>query len=764
MNIELSTYYNLFLVSSPTVDTSILWNFTFLFIGLGVLYFGFIFFFKSKLSKIALKTASTRAELAPIISNFLFHSAQDSKDDQKEYINLKIEIREYLRNKTFRKILAEILFDLQKDVAGTTEERLFKLYRELGLHHDAFSKLKSWRWQVISQGILELTQMQVGESYQLITKFINDRRGPIRKQAEIATIKLRDEGIEFILDSTTYAISEWQQLKMIEALSGLKDYSPPRFKSWLISENTDVVLFALRLIKHYNQNDAAASIIELVKHKNNHIKLAAIQCIKDFNFKEAKSTLRAVFLDCTDEVKIQILSAVALFGDASDIPFLNGVSIKETNFLVCSKASGAINIISPDTVLPTKDIKNTKPSDLELEVDLEKVQPTIIHSDETTTVSLSEDYLEIETAEETDVYEVDDSPKHEKSIENIEIAETIVQDLKVERPNENKDILPEKEIIVQSQENDELNTGKLEEVFEFGSMDQETDASLNNELGLLSSKDDDLPNITSNSDELEEEYAMMTFEQKNTFIDTIESLTDVKQIGLLEEIMEKEDESELRFKAFKKLQLLKTNFPVVKILENEYSESNDTEEDVTVLEENVLESKGLEKDIELPSVFLPLYQKTWDLDSKLILIKEMESLGDEKEVFFLRTLIDSNELRISKSAKKAIVAIENRISDNSEYVDVIPVLKNEEVSMTSNNKESALIEPTTQLNDEASAIIEEQQTILNDDNKLPLELCFLYDEFGINAPKNEEEEESLFDFEISEEFFLNLDKKEENEH
>ena len=39
-----------------------------------------------------------------------------------------------------------------------------------------------------------------------------------------------------------------------------------------------------------------------------------------------------------------------------------------------------------------------------------------------------------------------------------------------------------------------------------------------------------------------------------------------------------------------------------------------------------------------------------------------------------------------------------------------------------------------------------------EDNRLPLELCFLYNEFGIIASKERVE----FDFELSEEFFLDL--------
>ncbi|HIE31245.1 MAG TPA: hypothetical protein EYP67_02535, partial [Methanosarcinales archaeon] len=110
-----------------------------------------------------------------MISEFLFLEEDASKDEKSNFVTLKIEIRQLLKDDFNREVLSETLMDLRKDLTGDTQKRLFKLYQDLGLHKDAFKKLKSWRWEVISKGILELTQMQVAESYGFITKFINDK-------------------------------------------------------------------------------------------------------------------------------------------------------------------------------------------------------------------------------------------------------------------------------------------------------------------------------------------------------------------------------------------------------------------------------------------------------------------------------------------------------------------------------------------------------------------------------------------------------------
>jgi len=358
------------MITAPKIHTDLLWDLSFLFIGLAVVYFIFVFFYRNSLSKKSWQVKERKRELSPMISEFLFFDEEASKDEKSNYVNLKIEIRQLLKDSFNRKVLAEVLQDLRKDVAGDTQERLFKLYQDLGLHNDDFNKLKSWRWEVVSKGILNLTQMKVTEAYSFITKFINDKRHTIRKQAEISVVTLKPEGINYFLDTTKFKISEWQQLKLLDVLRDQDSYQPPRFKAWLTSTNRHVVLFALRLIKYYNQNDADSALIELVKHKNNQIKEEAIRCISEFNIQEALPTLKLVFWKCSLDVKIAILNTIGELGSKKDIEFLELIEKKESNFSVRSKALASINAIVPDTIMPSKGVVNsskyTIPEDIEV--------------------------------------------------------------------------------------------------------------------------------------------------------------------------------------------------------------------------------------------------------------------------------------------------------------------------------------------------------------------------------------------------------------
>ncbi|MDT0539672.1 hypothetical protein [Croceitalea sp. P059] len=682
-----------------------MWDLTLLFVVLAGLYFFFIFFFKNRSATLFKKRKSKRAELAPIISNFLFHSPEDPKTEQREYVELKITIREYLSDKYFRKVLADILFDLQKDVAGATQERLYNLYVELGLHHDAYQKLSNWRWNTVSKGILELSQMKVTDAFHFISKFINDKRGVVRKQAEIAIISLKDEGINHLLDNTKYAISEWQQLRLIEALSSLKDYRPPKFKTWLISHNKDVVLFSLRLIKHFNQNEAAASITELVKHKNDQVKIAAISCIKDFNFNEANSVLKKVFWNCSAMVKVQILDTIGAIGDEGDLMFLNEIGKLESNFSVVNKAHAAINTISPDSILPTENIVE------------DLVAP----------ITKSESGLYDVEFLETEVEYSEVVVKSEKTIETKEIE---VEEIEVFNLVEKKEPKAKEE----TEEPIEAPDFKIQE------MERELNKTLNFSLGLIDATA--LGKGEDESKETQEDYAQMSKEQRVKFVDTLESVGDKRETQLLEFIMEHEEDAELRFRAFNTLKSVgKKPEQAVEIVSKTITPSV---EPTAKLEPEPLKLDGI-----LPeeSIFYDLYAYASDMNSKEILIQEIISIGDERDIPFLVQLQQTETDIIKTLVDKALETITKAISEKP----LDDVLDNSVAEVAVDNAIDEIDFSALQ------TLVEEPETKPNtntDSNGglIPLELCFLYDELGILYDENNKKEDLGLNFELSKEF------------
>ena len=654
-----------------------------------------------------------------MISEFLFFEEHATKIEHQEYVNLKIEIRELIKEDFNRKVLTGILLDLQKDVSGITKKRVFKLYYELGLQEDAYAKLNSWRWEVVSQGILELTQMQVTEAYGFITKFINDKRGIIRKQAEIATVTLKHEGINYFLDTTNYKISEWQQLKLLDVIRNLESFQPPKFKAWLTSNNKYVVLFALRLIKYYKQNDAYSSIIELVKHSNDQIKAEAIGCIREFNILDARDTLKLVFYKCSTDNKILILDTLAIFGQKEDISFLQIIQNKETNFSVKSKALSAINTIYPESIMPTEGIENI--------LNYQIPEAIFTNPEEITGQNVPSENKSL----------ADESPAGtDECIEvllnfNLNASQTIEDHTTLER----EEIEFKLEVDLDGTEAlaDSLNRLPVayeevlfktpflfsDEVAPTDSINSETENKVHGNLSGLTSIDGTLdtifnipspcfihdPSITASIEEFIDKQLSIV-----ELLEAIDEFGDKREIPLLEELRDNEE-----------MEAFKTQ--ILGLIER-FSNKNTS-----------LGKLTNENSSELYSVFEEFFRK-YDTDSKLLLLEEIPFVGDEKELYFLSKLIYDPDLGIRECAKRVHQELKKRLDlekdDKGATKEAEFNLKDFDESGSKTS--SSIYEVDIAIGNEIDTAI--KQSPKKPSDLIPLEFCFLLNELEIKLPRD----------------------------
>jgi len=657
-----------------------------------------------------------------MISNFLFYEDDASLQEKYDHVQLKLEIRELLKDDFNRRVLVEILLDLQKDISGDARKRLFSLYKDLGLHLDAFEKLKSWRWEIISQGIMELTKLQVEESYGFIKKFINHRRGVIRKQAQMATVSLKHEGIVYFLDTCKYRISEWQQLKLLDEIRNLEDFQPPRFKAWLTAKNKDVVLFSLRLIKYYKQNDANSSLVELVKHKNDQIKTEAINCIKEFLVFEAIDTLKAVFWKCSPNIRLVLLDTVASLGEEKEVPFLKMVESKESNFMVKSKAISAINTISPESVMPTHGIESVPDYDASQEI-LE-VSPI---TDKEELADLTNDININEAAENKEIVPAQTNSDHTESDESVLDwnMETVSEDMITEVDTSD-------EALTEFTEPQEILTPEAEE--EVINKDPE-EVVMENREDIQSDQEEIFETLTNiqpeqqatNSQNSEEAYweAVLDPEHED------EQIFEVCFMEELDEILSQTDNPQQSWESH---EILPLNFlPIIANEVNEFSSGNKRKEDpifeIEVIEEIVDEDEKIAEELErilrrvrssenseqstLIPDFIPIVTDTeetlLDAPAEQIADKEQNPDAAKLENQGISEETDKEELTIklpwevNEDLFQLELERENLHNLDLDYEEVVATAFNE----TSNkNDEEALFE--------LNAILEERVSIFNE--------------------------------------------------
>lgn len=410
-----------------------------------------------------------------------------------------------------------------------------------------------------------------------------------------------------------------------------------------------------------------------------------------------------------------ILDAIASFGKENDVLFLKSVENRESNFIIKSKAISAINVIAPETIMPTKGIeeitiKNT-----------EKEENTTVPKTMVEEVNIKEP---IAIEDKIDSSTIDVVLESEIKIENENLLEIKVFDPEIfnePQKDEMDDILMEFEKLPEETniDDDTIEIDFLPLVV-VENKEILTPEELNFDEDTLSKSS---KNIFDNNFFEQDNY------NKILLLDTIEDLGSAKDIPFIKEIVEKEENELIKERA-------------LEILNNFSKTTYYFNEEEKTLEENVDSGH---------SIFKKLFNSC-DEESKLLLLEEILEIGDSKEISFLNTLLSHKDKRIKEKAKAVKIELKKR----TQFMDVTETNKvrhfldeNAEFIFPLADDEIALIQTI----EYKSAIIEKKAKVEPFKSKklIPMEFSFLLDELEIKLAGSS----SIFDidFELTNEFY-----------
>lgn len=269
-------------------------------------------------------------EYETLVINYLYAGDETDKisSEQQSIIDqLKVNISETFR----RNILISTLLKLSYEISGEMAESLHRLYIQTGLLDYSLSKLKSRKWNIIADGIRELTLFHVKEVQGQVKVHINHPKTEVRSAMQLYLVNLfHFEGLDFLNNITT-PISEWDQIQLLEVLKLHSNQRVTSINLWLKSSNESVVFFALKLAKIYNQYGVKDELIALLDHKNIKIRIEVIHLLSYLNIIDAKTILKNKFKKLTLEEQIAFFEMMENLYEMTDKPFVME-HILNTNF------------------------------------------------------------------------------------------------------------------------------------------------------------------------------------------------------------------------------------------------------------------------------------------------------------------------------------------------------------------------------------------------------------------------------------------------
>lgn len=246
--------------------------------------------------------------------------AEDMTDEElvRSLIETSDKFRaEYIRTSLGRRAIKEVMMDMNRHVRGKVADALHALYESLNLDDQALEKLSYGLYHEQAAAIYELTVMQTAHALPQIESYRNSKDEPVRLMAQLGEMKLNPTHPIAFLDGLKTHMNDWHQVNLYAELSKLPKENIPSFRPYLMSDNPSVLLFAIRMIKQFNQLDLQSAVLLKALHPDIHVRKEVWRFIRFFQIAPAVELVDYLLPSNEHEVRLEMIECLGSLMDQS---------------------------------------------------------------------------------------------------------------------------------------------------------------------------------------------------------------------------------------------------------------------------------------------------------------------------------------------------------------------------------------------------------------------------------------------------------------
>src|SRR5664280_879538 len=241
-----------------------------------------------------------------------------------------------------RHVLIDQIIDVSINLKGKEIEKLFDLYKLLGLARDSIKKAQSRQWHKKIKGIRELAYMNIKDANDILYNALNSSNEILRMEAQIALVRLNDDNPFEFLSHLTSHFSLWEQITLHELIIH-HNIPLPSFQKWLTSPNPTVVTFALRMIREFKQKESEANVLETLFHTDPSVRILAVEVAGDLDMRSTLETMKHMYKYQEYKICLAIIKSMRKMPHVTMTGFLKLVLDKEDDVQLQIEATKAIN-------------------------------------------------------------------------------------------------------------------------------------------------------------------------------------------------------------------------------------------------------------------------------------------------------------------------------------------------------------------------------------------------------------------------------------
>lgn len=221
-------------------------------------------------------------------------------------------------------LLIQNIIDLDKNFKGQSSDFLLSLYFKLELHGYTEKLVNSNIWYLKAKGIYYWREMKYTQAAPKIYTFLNHSHPELRSAALLAFISLsEDENPLYVVKDYMDTISYVEMLNLMHIIQRRKFQKPENLTSWLSLRDESHVIFALKLIAHFNDVESGKEVTKLLGSENSKLRNEAIKTIGKLFLFDAEHDLIVGFLKESEENQLETILTLKEIGGQDSIQFLH---------------------------------------------------------------------------------------------------------------------------------------------------------------------------------------------------------------------------------------------------------------------------------------------------------------------------------------------------------------------------------------------------------------------------------------------------------
>lgn len=254
-------------------------------------------------------------------------------------------LHQYQQTRTDRNFMIGELAETCKKFSGATMDNVHWLFQKTQLEQELLRNLNSKHWYIKAKAVQQLAYLQQRNQLPKIFRLANNNNDLVRMEAQVATVKLIGfEGLRF-LNVIGYPVSEWQQLRLIQELSGHTLEKFDNITNWLQSKNDSVVEFALRLVENNQRYEFYNSVEQRLSSSSITVCRQAVATLGKISNEKTAGLLLNYYPQADPSIQLSILKILQTIGTENEIPFLLS-RLNDPDDAVKLEAAKAISQIS----------------------------------------------------------------------------------------------------------------------------------------------------------------------------------------------------------------------------------------------------------------------------------------------------------------------------------------------------------------------------------------------------------------------------------